>query len=252
MPSVTHDNSSALPSGKSPLTDESRLAGVCAADAHSGVSEALFRDCLRSFRNCERQIGRVLSPSAFRSPALANSDHGIGHTTRVMFWIALLARLHDVDERTTLLALTAAYLHDLARTDENADSLHGEAAATSETTRLMLSSLGLSAEESAAVRHAIRQHCLEDGERDDPIDVLSQLLRDADALDRGRFGRPGEPEGCELRRLGLPVFAAQPGWAHALASVAFHIAALTRYEDWSGNTFAQLVDRIESGLNDCV
>jgi hypothetical protein len=36
---------------------------------------------------------------------------------------------------------------------------------------------------------------MEDADLDDPLDIVSQLLRDADALDRGRLDEPGEPEG---------------------------------------------------------
>jgi len=112
-----------------------------------------------------------------------------------MFWVVLLARIQQLDDRTVLLALSAADMHDLARTDEATGSLHGEVAAASEATQAVLLDLGLTAEERAEVCHAIRQHCTEDADLDDPLDTVSQLLRDADALDRGRFGEPEEPEG---------------------------------------------------------
>jgi len=212
----------------------------------------MIRDCLHPFRSCELLVGRAPSLSDFRKAALALSPHGIGHTVRVMFWVTLLARIQQLDERMVLLALSAAYLHDLARTDEAPGSLHGEAAAASGRTQALLSDLGLTAEECAAVCHAIRQHCVEDDDLDDPLDSVSQLLRSADALDRGRFGEPGEPEGCDVDRLGLPLFQTRPGLAHALARIAFQVAVLTRYENWSGNTYVQLVTRLEGSLRSCV
>jgi len=234
------------------LSLESQFAGALAKLDRFGVSAAMIRDCLHSFPNCELLVGRAPSLSDFRKPALALSPHGIGHTVRVMFWVSFLARIQGLDERTVLLALSAAYLHDLARIDEAPGFQHGEAAAGSGKTQALLSDLDLTAEDIEWIIQVIRQHCVEDDDLDDPLDTVSQLLRNADALDRGRFGEPGEPEGCDVDRLGLPLFQTRPGLAHALARIAFQVAAFTQYENWSGNTYVRLIARIEGSLRSCV
>lgn len=249
--SVLH-NSAVFPAPSTLLSHEEQFTRELTTLNRFGISTKWLHHCFGAFRSCEDIFGRALTVSDFQTEALATAQHGVGHTTRVMFWVMFLARSHSLDDRVVLLALAAAYLHDLARTDQLPGSAHGVAAAASETTRSVLASLHLDDAEAAAVRHAIQQHCAEESQRDCPHDTITQLLRDADALDRGRFDKPSSPNGCDPDRLGLAVFAQHPGLADAVSSLAFRIALFTRYENWSEHPCKQLVTRIESALRTCV
>ena len=170
-----------------------------------GISKSPVRSSLKRLAQVEQEIGLDLTRS-FLNPRIGrSSSHGSEHVVRVMFWVLVLARhayLADqpVSDEETTAALYAAFCHDLARQNEWVDGAHGQNAAEHFQTHL-----------TALLPEDLLKRCLiamrvhsEPDPHDD--DVVWMLVKDADSLDRGRFGttaarlRPGHaaaahPEG---------------------------------------------------------
>lgn len=245
-------NSSIFPAAATCLRQETLFSSELAALSRFGLAPSWLRDTLAVFRKCEAIVGRLLDTAYFTDVDLAYSQHGIGHVTRVMFWTVFLARWCGLDGNALRNSVLAAFLHDLSRENQRADGEHGETAANSALTAEILGTLGLAREDQYAVREAVRLHSVEHSGQEGSKNLVVEVLRNADALERGRFGKPWSPTGCDPRRLTLSVFQAQDGAAEALASIAHRIALFTRYENWAGNTYDQLVQRIASALGACV
>lgn len=245
-------NSSIFPAPFRCLHQETQFSQELAALSQFGITSAWLRETFADFRQCRTIAGRDLEPSCFSDEALAFSQHGIGHVTRVMFWAVFLARWCGVDAKTRRNVLIAAFLHDLAREGHLPDTNHGDASAGSDFTANLFASIDLPPEDQNIVRNAVRLHCIEPHDPAGHGIIAADLLRNADALERGRFGKPRGPGGCDPDRLNLKIFEEYPGAAEVLASIAQRIALFTRYENWSGDTCVQLIQRISSALCTCV
>jgi len=131
--------------------------------------------------------------------------HGIDHTVRVVFWELYLVEISNrqgyaIGEGDALAAMYAALIHDLSRQDDRPGGQHGKDAARD--FRLLLKTR-LSEEQLERCLAAVAWHGF--SEEPDVRDPVWMLLKDADALDRARFGYPGTGEGCDPARLRLPV-----------------------------------------------
>ena len=129
-------------------------------------------------------------PSDF---AHASRTHGQGHVARVMVHaFRLIEATGLADEGSRLWG--AVYLHDLARTHDGFCEVHGMHAVmrVNESTDLqerLIAHGALSDDPSMLL--AVMMHCLPDDHSaygGKPIWPLLSLLKDADALDRVRFG----------------------------------------------------------------
>lgn len=116
--------------------------------------------------------------------------HGIGHIYRTMIGCALLGKLLQ-KPREGLLAFCGAYIHDLARTNDGADSRHGPDAARYKFPLLndLWEKYNLTDKERELVCSAVSQHSAREWMKrgDEGYDVMA-ILKDADALDRCRIG----------------------------------------------------------------
>jgi len=115
-----------------------------------------------------------------------------------MFWCAFL--VHHLDEAVLNellpVVLAAAAVHDTYRESTQEDQTHGRAAAGAhqETIARVLTN----PQSLASCLSAITHHCVPDQQC--PMqDTALQVLKDADALDRGRFGAPDKPRGCDTK-----------------------------------------------------
>ena len=123
----------------------------------------------------------------------ANRTHGQGHVARVMVHaFRLIEATGLVDEGSRLWG--AVYLHDMARTHDGFDEVHGMHAVmrVNESTDLQerLIAHGVQSDDPSMLL-AVMMHCLPDDHSaygGKPIWPLLSLLKDADALDRVRFG----------------------------------------------------------------
>ena len=116
--------------------------------------------------------------------------HGIGHIYRVMVGCALLGEMIK-SPRAAFLAFCGAYIHDLARSNDGIEPMHGENAARYHFERFnhLWDKYNLTDEERNIVREAVTFHSRPHRERlsDQSYRVLA-ILKDADALDRCRLG----------------------------------------------------------------
>lgn len=116
--------------------------------------------------------------------------HGIGHLYRTMIGCALLGELLN-KPREGMLAFCGAYIHDLARTNDNIDHLHGPNAAREKFPMFntLWDKYRLSSQERKWICQAVSQHSSREWMRssDEGYDVMA-ILKDSDALDRCRIG----------------------------------------------------------------
>ncbi len=132
--------------------------------------------------------------------------HGTGHTRRVTAHAVALAERLGVEPWQREAVLRAALWHDIGRTFDGRDHLHG-AKSAGKVVGLGLHQ-GLEPRVVEAALHAVTFHSTDDrhGEEtaeylDDPESgfLVFRILKDADALDRVRFG----PRGLDERQLRL-------------------------------------------------
>lgn len=167
----------------------------------------------------------------FVSKHIAQSDfHGVGHVTRVMFWSVFLYQstvyeARGSDEKTIL---TAALIHDLARKSHLEDVEHGQLAVENRRYQQAVEKILDGEDNIEACYRAVAMHC----RRDDEClhkDIVWQILKDADAVDRGRFGKPGRG-GCDPKQ--LRGFAMKGATLEAVPVMAYNLARMTRYTEW--------------------
>ena len=222
----------------------------------SRLSVEMLSELVNTFSTFKEQLGCNVTDKYFISKNIAYSFHGIGHITRVMFWVHVLCFLSNIDRQTEEVALYAAFIHDFCRKDHRMEEEeHGFAAAHMYKDflrqkkiphRLLYSCL-----------NAVTYHCKDDSEcPDNDRDLLWKLLKDADSLDRGRFGHPRqgrngikrESRGCDIEYLRCDIFQDSPHLARELAWLAYRVAFITQYTKWSENTFRDLKNEIRIGL----
>lgn len=206
------------------------------------INETLENVCTDLLR-LESKIGRLLQKD-FDLTWIASGKHGVGHVTRVMLWVALLAHLarekgFPVSDSEMEAAVFAAYIHDLCRTSNQPDTWHGEVAAE-KFSEWLRSKLPHDTQYQSC-RQAIIYHCRTD--IPDRPDVVWQLLKDADALDRGRFGAPERVGGCNLDYLTHPMFKYNRWFAKKCAWIAYRLARMTNI-NWGSSTALSLLDML--------
>ena len=211
-----------------------------------------------------------LSVEQFEKSSIGSHiTHGVQHVARVMFWAHHLASRHQGSiapkarrEEFISDCVWAAQIHDLCRLHEGEDSFHGERAARrfeEDTIRRC----GGDEARARLIEEAVSFHCCEDARCANPANPVFQVLKDADALDRGRFAQPcsgasiaGDGcaegkcshEGCAYRTLRLG-----PSHPHReraeLAWAARFLAIGTKFAPWPyRDAQAQLVAFIRNGM----
>lgn len=140
-----------------------------------------------------------LKPEYFRNPS---GIHGIGHTKRVLFLCLVLAYGNELTTRETDVICKAALYHDIGRTHDGVDSLHGL------KSYQKIAQLDLLKAENTGDRRLIQfiieNHSVDDKTAKgklplchgvDPNEawLLYSMFKDADGLDRVRL-RDLDPE----------------------------------------------------------
>ncbi|MEA2074706.1 MAG: hypothetical protein U9O85_03080 [Euryarchaeota archaeon] len=221
---------------------------------HRPLSVERICELINTFSNFKEQLGCSLTDKYFISKNIAHRFHGISHITRVMFWVHVLCFLSNTDQQTEKVAQYAAFIHDFCRKDHRMEEEeHGFAAANMYKDFLRQKQIPDSLLHSCI--NAVTYHCKDDSECPDK-DLVWEILKDADSLDRGRFGPPlqgrsgirKESKGCDIEYLRLNVFRDSPQLARELAWLAYRLASITDYTKWSGNTFKDLKNEILRSL----
>lgn len=123
----------------------------------------------------------------FRNP---NGVHGVKHSKNVFYLADILADSIDLSERERQILAVSPVFHDIGRVHDGEDRKHGflswEKLQCIPEYRLITSHF--CEKEIETIKCLICFHCIED--KSFPLDDirLLQCLKDADALDRVRFG----------------------------------------------------------------
>jgi hypothetical protein len=215
-----------------------------------GVSVERFAKVLSLFNKVYQISGINVLPEYFQNSNIAYSFHGIGHVTRVMFWSLFLHNLSKLEGGTSLIqVLLAAFLHDLCRQNNSEEPTHGKISAQKANhIKLVSSKVGDKSKIDEVIR-AVEYHSLPDEKFLYPFDNTWQILKDADALDRGRFGLPGTDRGCNIRLLRLSILQKNKRITHNLAWLAYRLALLTKFHNWTENTYTDFVSIIITSIN---
>ena len=125
----------------------------------------------------------------------ANS-HDQVHSARVLCLALLLGSLHKLNHAEMTNLATAIVYHDLGRVDDSEDDLHGKRGA-----EIFMKTRAASSINKKLVAFLVECHCLDDyvGNEiiqtdfndDERVHLLFNIIKDADALDRVRFGKYG-------------------------------------------------------------
>lgn len=120
--------------------------------------------------------------------------HDIGHTKRVLTLASMISETEELSEIEQKNLFDAALYHDSGRTDDSANENHGKAS---------YFQFFLDNGADATVEFLIIYHCIHDelakiywdahdfSLPKERIWLLYEILKDADALDRVRFGKNG-------------------------------------------------------------
>jgi hypothetical protein len=219
------------------------------------LSMEKFYELINTFSNFGERLGCNLTENYFINRDIAHSFHGISHITRVMFWVHILCYLTNTPWETEKAIQYAAFIHDLSRRDHRMEEgEHGSDAARryEDFLRQKIPNSRL----RSSCMNAVIYHCKDDSEYPDK-DLVWKILKDADSLDRGRFGRPPqgyngirrESRGCDIDYLRLDIFRDSQDLAKELAWLAYRVAYyITRYTKWSENTFTDLKKEVVRSL----
>lgn len=224
-----------------------------------------FLDALDSFDYAVSRLPFRLSATDFSNQELATSDlHGIPHVTRVMLWCHILtarkisAAIHVCDENIDKLkddTLLAALIHDLCRKTDHEDSDHGRAAANHFFQAIWNACEG-NDKRVKRITEAVEFHCLPDSSYPNANNPVYKVLKDADALDRGRFaglcegidfaGTGCEESrcnhmGCAYKTLRLNyegIAVSNPSWPFRknIGMAAWNVARATKSAPWEYNS----------------
>jgi hypothetical protein len=205
----------------------------------------------------------ALSVSSFDSPHIAvDFLHGIPHVSRVMFWSFFLSAVFHKTvapdlPREALIAdcLWAASIHDLCRENNQEDEIHGAAAALRHAAATNVRCDG-DALRIQRIHEAVAFHCRPDAAYADPSNIVYRVLKDADAIERGRFGGPcrgsdykgtgcTDPrcshKGCAYTTLRLCT-RVRRDYFRDMAWAGYNLAQCTKFAPWSGdNAHVQLI-----------
>ena len=198
---------------------------------------SLITNKLSLFVNMMDGISLKLSKDLFY-PHMISSYHGIGHTARVVFYSYLLAAgLVELTQNEIQACCIAAIIHDLGKTSDREGSIHGYN--SMELYKDKLSDYIADNHMIQRVLDAVRYHSIDDRDCPDYVinDVITKVLKDADALDRSRFGG----RGCDRSYLRLGLYDSEYG--ESILRIADILPALTERCDWD-DPYNEIVDSI--------
>ena len=142
--------------------------------------------------------------------------HGMEHTRRVMHLVEHLDQVCKIEAQIAIQAYCAAVIHDMAREHDGYCDMHGKWSVERKLPlwKHRFFGIGLEPEQLEAVEFAVYWHCKSfETVPDSPHLKTLELLHDADALDRVRFGGPSA---IGLSYLHFPETAGQIPYAEEL------------------------------------
>lgn len=224
------------------------LSNLFSITNHGVLLDSVISSLLR-LATIEDEIGMRLIDSYKNQAVATGPRHGISHTIRVMFWVLFLSsrvlmnnRMAITEEEVTA-SLYAAFIHDLCRTNDQVDSDHGNYAANN-----FIYELWDKLEKSYLERclNAAKVHSL--SQDPEQRDVVWYLLKDADAIDRSRFGSPGEETGCQKQYLRLKILKQDDNFTDGTLWTSFYLSRMTKYINWKDYSCKEFVVTILGSL----
>lgn len=194
------------------------------------------RKSINSFLSCIEGIPIHLSKDLF-FPHMINSYHGIAHTARVTLISHILFDLSGIPENERTASYVAAIVHDLGKRNDREGSVHGYNSMVLFKDRV--SAIFDNQLLVKRVLNAIRYHSVDD--INCPLEVRAdsiwKILKDADAMDRGRFFG----KGCDKSYLRLNIYNALYG--QNILDFAKCLPAWTSSLKWD-KPYEELINRI--------
>lgn len=184
--------------------------------------EESVRDAIDSFAPTMNGLPIHLSKELFY-PHMVSSYHGIAHTARVLLATHLLCNAIKLSEDEAIACYIAAIIHDLGKSNDVEGAEHGYKSMV--LYREKITSLIGDANLQRRTLNAVRYHSVWDDDCPNEVrqDIIWKVLKDADALDRSRFGG----RGCDKSYLRLSIYQ---------SSVGQNILGLTSYlPGWSSD-----------------
>lgn len=225
-------------------------------------------ELLPHFSNLIENMPFALADNSFLTENNADSYiHGYPHVSKVMFWTSFLTHpkilpqvlLQESDQHLALDAMLAALIHDLRRENDREDEIHGQQAMNYYKDLVLEFTAGDIARFSRIGR-AVSDHCRPDEQAHDKNNPVWQILKDADAIDRGRFAPPCDGQdyngtncikvtcrhrGCAYQTLRLNYSTI--GGAENLSWAAWNLAGSTKSAAWAGaKPLAHLIHHIKT------
>ena len=154
-----------------------------------------------------------------------------------------LANLCSLNDDEIIACIVAAMIHDHCRTNNrNNDEKHGDLAVNKYFEKLRKI---FSKEHYYLCIHAVKYHCMDDNKCPNKHhSIVWEILKDADALDRGRFDKPDKPKGCNTNIIRLKFLRDNPKFMEAIADLAYWIAQTTRHTNWTERPYRDLWNEI--------
>lgn len=144
-------------------------------------------------------IFKLIIEKVDKSLFMDDKIHGFQHCLRCAIYIFAIGNMLNVSERTMYILVYAALFHDVGRTQNGIDTIHGEIAAQ----RLTEYIPDCLPEYIGVIQAAIHSHCLKDESistdilriytQDSSLEeyqFVTNLLKDVDSLDYIRLGIP--------------------------------------------------------------
>ncbi|HPT01401.1 MAG TPA: DarT ssDNA thymidine ADP-ribosyltransferase family protein [Bacteroidales bacterium] len=170
-------------------------------------SESLIsEDLIEEFLQLEVRLKLKISRSLFE-PKMVDSNHGIAHTTRVLFGTCLILKYSDMISSQIKDAIYySAIIHDLGKSSDMEGPSHGLKSAKKYDSKI--SEFVLEKDTQNQALNAIIYHSVADSECPSMVkdSIIWKVLKDADALDRGRFRSK-----CDKSYLRLELFKTEIG-----------------------------------------
>lgn len=171
-------------------------------------------------------------------PNMISSYHGISHTARVTLYTYLLSQcIPGFSNSEVEACCIAAIIHDLGKTSDREGSVHGYNSRIRYQDSIM--KLGIDETLKQRILDAIQYHSVEDFKCPDSVrnDYIFKVVKDADALDRSRFGG----KGCDKSYLRLGIYNDTCG--EAILKLAEILPTITGTCKWE-NPFDEMVEII--------
>ena len=157
----------------------------------------------------QRILDKISNSDLYKNEFFTSSfQHNIYHIQRVMFFSQIIAQNEGISEKDLKLLLLAAALHDSGKTRDRRDGEHGKNSVEIAGEYLQNNINSISKEDIKIIQIAIEYHTIREDEKGrinvtelkelcqkynvsmanlERIEIISSILKDADALDRTRF-----------------------------------------------------------------